>query len=128
MLFNSYAFIGLFLPITLVGFFLIAKASHILAALWLGLASLFFYGWWDYRYVGLLVLSIVFNFAVGRSIARQRERSKPGRAKLVLTAGIVCDLALLFYFKYTDFFISSVNHAFHGELPLLNLVLPLGIS
>ena len=128
MLFNSYGFIGLFLPITLIGFFLIAKASHILAALWLGVASLFFYGWWDYRYVGLLVLSIVFNFAAGRMIARQRERSKPGRAKLVLTGGIVCDLALLFYFKYTDFFISSVNHAFHAEVPLLNLVLPLGIS
>ncbi len=128
MLFNSYAFIGLFLPITLIGFFLIARASHTLAALWLGVASLFFYGWWDYRYVGLLILSIAFNFAVGRTISRQQERNAPVRAKLVLIVGIACDLALLFYFKYTDFFISSVNHAFHAEFPLLNLVLPLGIS
>mgnify|MGYP007076208916 CR=1 FL=1 len=74
MLFNSYLFIGLFLPISLIGFFLIARASHIVAALWLGLASLFFYGWWDPRYVGLLLLSIVFNFAVGRAISKQRER------------------------------------------------------
>lgn len=128
MLFNSYLFIGLFLPITLIGFFLIAKASHIMAALWLGLASLFFYGWWDPRYVGLLLLSIVFNFVVGRAISKQRERGAPGRAKFVLIAGIVCDLALLFYYKYTDFFISSINHAFHAEFPLLELVLPLGIS
>lgn len=128
MLFNSYLFIGLFLPITLIGFFLIAKASHIMAALWLGLASLFFYGWWDPRYVGLLLLSIVFNFAVGRAISRQRERSASRQAKFVLIAGIGCNLLLLFYYKYTDFFISSLNHALHTQFPLLELVLPLGIS
>lgn len=128
MLFNSYLFIGLFLPISLIGFFLIARASHIVAALWLGLASLFFYGWWDPRYVGLLLLSIVFNFAVGRAISKQRERGSSGGAKFVLIAGIVCDLLLLFYYKYTDFFISSLNHTLHTEFPLLELVLPLGIS
>lgn len=128
MLFNSYAFIGLFLPISLVGFFLLAKASHIWAALWLGIASLAFYGWWDPRYLALLLLSIVFNFFVGRAISRQHELGAPGRAKFALTLGIVCDLALLFYFKYTDFFISSVNYALHTQFPLLNLVLPLGIS
>ncbi len=128
MLFNSYTFIGLFLPITLIGFFLFARASHIWAALWLGIASLAFYGWWDPRYLVLLLLSIAFNFFVGRAISWRRDVDTPRRAKAVLIFGIVCDLALLFYFKYTDFFISSVNHTLHTQLPLLNLVLPLGIS
>ncbi len=128
MLFNSYTFIGLFLPITLVGFFLFARASHIWAALWLGIASLAFYGWWDPRYLVLLLLSIAFNFFVGRAISWRHEVGTPSHAKAVLIFGIVCDLALLFYFKYTDFFILSINHALHTQLPLLNLVLPLGIS
>lgn len=128
MLFNSYPFIGLFLPITLVGFFLIAKASHMGAALWLGIASLAFYGWWDPRYIGLLLLSIIFNYGIGRAISKQRERGSPRHAKSILIIGIVCDLALLFYYKYTDFFISSANQAFHTQFPLVNLVLPLGIS
>jgi len=128
VLFNSYPFIGLFLPITLIGFFLIATRSHALAALWLGLASLFFYGWWNPKYVPLLLGSIAFNFLVARAIGRQRERGRMDRAKLLLAFGIVCDLALLFYYKYTDFFLATLNRGLATELPLLNLVLPLGIS
>jgi D-alanyl-lipoteichoic acid acyltransferase DltB (MBOAT superfamily) len=128
VLFHSYPFIGLFLPITLIGFFLIATRSHAFAALWLGLASLFFYGWWNPKYVPLLLASIAFNFLVARAIGRQRERGRMDRAKLLLAFGIVCDLGLLFYYKYTDFFLATLNRGLATELPLLNLVLPLGIS
>lgn len=68
MLFNSYEFIFLFLPVTVVGFFLISKCSHTFGTLWLVLASLFFYGWWDVRYVPLLCASIGFNYLVGGRI------------------------------------------------------------
>jgi len=57
MLFNSYVFIFAFLPVVMLGFYLIGRSSHSLAALWLAASSLFFYGWWDVRYVGLLLAS-----------------------------------------------------------------------
>ena len=75
MLFNSYVFIFAFLPIVFFGFFGIGKHSHALASLWLTAASLFFYGWWDVHFVGLLLGSIVFNYSagylIGHKIARQ---------------------------------------------------------
>ena len=61
MLFNSYAFLFAFLPVALVGYFLLGRRSITLAAGWLALASLFFYGWWDARYLPLLIGSILFN-------------------------------------------------------------------
>jgi len=71
MLFNSYTFIFGFLPITLMGFFWLGRSSQHLAALWLAAASVFFYGWWDARYVGLLLASIAFNFGTGYLISRK---------------------------------------------------------
>ena len=70
MLFNSYPFLFLFLPATLAGFFSIARYSRPLAGLWLFAASLFFYGWWNPAYVGLLLASILFNYAVGQALVR----------------------------------------------------------
>ena len=70
MLFNSYVFIFAFLPVVLIGFYQIGKRSHALASLWLAAASLFFYGWWDVRYVALLLGSVVFNYAAGTLIGR----------------------------------------------------------
>jgi D-alanyl-lipoteichoic acid acyltransferase DltB (MBOAT superfamily) len=71
MLFNSYIFIFGFLPVVWLGFYQIGKSSHAMAALWLAAASLFFYGWWDVRYVGLLLASIAFNYAAGYLIGRK---------------------------------------------------------
>lgn len=79
MLFNSYVFIFGFLPVVLLGFYQIGKSSHALAALWLAASSVFFYGWWDLRYVALLLGSIVFNYGAGYLIGRKLtgERSQP---------------------------------------------------
>ncbi len=71
MLFNSYIFIFGFLPVVWLGFYQIGKSSHAMAALWLAAASLFFYGWWDVRYVGLLLASITFNYAAVYLIGRK---------------------------------------------------------
>jgi alginate O-acetyltransferase complex protein AlgI len=76
MLFNSYSFLVVFLPITLAGFFWFGRTSGLLAAAWLTLATLAFYGWWDWRFVPLLLASIAFNYVMGMVIARARGRAR----------------------------------------------------
>ena len=70
MLFNSYPFILAFLPVVLAGFYLTNARSRITAIVWLGFASLFFYGWWDWRFLPLLLASILFNFYAGILLTR----------------------------------------------------------
>jgi D-alanyl-lipoteichoic acid acyltransferase DltB (MBOAT superfamily) len=127
VLFNTYAFIFAFLPVTLAGYFLIARRSLPGAALWVGLASLFFYGWWNPKYVLLLLVSIAINFLLGRSIARAREAGRAAHAKTLLVFGLVFDLGLLAFYKYANFFVENVNLLGAG-LTLPNIILPLGIS
>ena len=122
MLFNSYEFIFLFLPITLAGYFLLGRRSVRASNMWLLAASLFFYGWWDVRFVPLLLGSIVWNFMFGTKIRIAR------RKKLLLFIAIAVNIVLLGYFKYTDFFIATANRFAHTDWNLLNIVLPLGIS
>lgn len=129
MLFNSYSFIFLFLPITFAGFFLIARIGHRLAALWLALASIFFYGWWDSRYVALLLASIALNYSAGYLISRVRADNPQTRwASLLLWGGVGGNLVLVGYFKYADFFIGTANVLTGWHWALMHVVLPLGIS
>jgi alginate O-acetyltransferase complex protein AlgI len=128
MLFNSIEFIAAFLPLTLAVFFVLGRFDQRLAAGWLVLASLAFYGWWDIRHVPLLVGSIAVNFSVGRQIALNASAGNTQRGRLWLTSGIVADLALLGWFKYAAFFTGTVNTAFGWQLPVPQIVLPLGIS
>ena len=124
LLFNSYEFMFLFLPMTFAGFFYLGhKRKKELATLWLVLASFFFYGYWDVRYVPLLFGSICFNYLVGRKL----ELCKGHKEWLVF--GIVVNVLLLGYFKYTDFFLGTVNDVAGENLfELPHIVLPLGIS
>jgi len=124
MLFNSHVFIFGFLPIVFFGFYGIARYSHNLAALWLTAASLFFYGWWDARFVGLLLGSIGFNYVAGYLIGH-RFFNKP---KLLLACAVISNLVLLGYFKYANFFIENLNHLAGTALMTAEFVLPLGIS
>jgi len=128
LLFNSYPFIFGFLPIAFFGFFVVARLSHRLAAGWLTLASLFFYGWWNPNYVGLLLLSILFNFATGMAITRRVARGNKGDAKLMLTAGLAVNLCLLAYYKYANFFVTNLSTVVGTHLHTFSIVLPLGIS
>ena len=121
MLFNSLPFIFLFLPVVVAGFFVLGRKSPMSAAAWLTLASLFFYGWWNPLYVGLLVLSMVFNYRAGVAIAQQRSRG-------LLTLAVAADLALLAYYKYANFFVDNLNAALQTQLSLGEIILPLGIS
>src|SRR6185295_17896915 len=128
MLFNSYVFIFVFLPLTLAGFFLLARLRPELAAAWLTAASLFFYGWWNPLYVGLLVLSICFNYACGVLIARATARSDKRLSNRMLIFAVAANLGVLGYYKYANFFLASINHVGGTALSLGEIVLPLGIS
>ncbi|MBY0430579.1 MAG: MBOAT family protein [Rhodospirillales bacterium] len=130
MLFNSYEFIFLYLPVVLIGFFRLGRAKPCpglrpsdMAAAWLFLASLGFYGWWNWSYVPLLVASILFNFTIGRLLA-----TRPRYSGAILAFGIGCDLALLGYYKYAGFLVANANAALGGHWTLESIILPLGIS
>lgn len=100
MLFTTAAFALLFLPLVLIGFFLIGRRSQKGAAAWLCLASLFFYGWWMPVFTLLLVASISLNFMLGRAIVTRAAGVAPGAW---LTLGVATNLLLLGYFKYANF-------------------------
>jgi D-alanyl-lipoteichoic acid acyltransferase DltB (MBOAT superfamily) len=125
MLFNSYAFLFIFLPIVFVLFHLAYRAGGARGAgALLTLASLVFYGWWNLKYVPLLVLSIVFNYAAGRLICRTVVPSRKG----VLVAAIAANLLLLGYFKYTGFFMENLAALTGREFAAIDIILPLAIS
>ncbi|HEU0282245.1 MAG TPA: MBOAT family protein [Gallionella sp.] len=128
MLFNSYGFIFLYLPAVLLGFFWLARISHAFAAAWLALASVFFYGYWNPAYVGLLLGSIVCNYAFGLWIAKAGVRHEDRRKKQLLIAAISANLLLLAYYKYANFFVGSVNSVAGTQWSLGEIILPLGIS
>ena len=137
MLFSSWQFILLFLPICFFIYFWLNNRRLITAGkVWLVAASLFFYAYWDIRYLSLIIGSILCNFAIGTGLAqsyRQDDRTNPKtrhqiNRKFTLTIGIVANLALLGYFKYTDFFLDNINNIFGTHHALPHIVLPLAIS
>lgn len=128
MLFNSYSFIFLFLPMVFLGFFQLGRLHHAYAAAWLALSSLFFYGYWNPAYVGLLLGSIVFNYALGMWIAKAGVKQDTRRKTRLLAFAISANLLLLAYYKYANFFLSSVNSITGSSLSLGEIILPLGIS
>ena len=111
MLFNSYFFLFLFLPVALAGYCLLSKRLGRRAAVgWLVLASLVYYGWWNPKFLTLIVGSIVANYFLGNVLAAGRTgEGAPNTRKPVLILGIVLNLALLFYFKYAGFFLETMG-------------------
>ncbi len=128
MLFNSYGFIFGFLPLVLFGFFYLGRFSPAMSSLWLASASVFFYGWWDIRYVALLLASVVFNFAAGYLIVQQRARQATEPPKALLAGAIVLNLMVLGYFKYAHFFAQTIGQIAGVSLHVGDVLLPLGIS
>ncbi len=131
MLFNSYAFLFGFLPVTLVGFAAACRTGRAAAPVWwLSLASLFFYGYWAPRYLGVLLASILANYALGRLLARpagdDARRARARRTTLAL--GVALNLLGLAWYKYAGFLVEVVNAAAGTRVALAPIVLPLGIS
>jgi alginate O-acetyltransferase complex protein AlgI len=127
MLFNSYPFLFGFLPVVLVGFYVLGAQRREWALAWLTAASLFFYAWWRPINVLLIAPSILINYGLARALERTRE-TQPAQARAILIVGIVFNLCFLGYFKYLNFFESSLNDAFGAGFVLTQLILPLGIS
>jgi alginate O-acetyltransferase complex protein AlgI len=128
MLFNSYPFVFLFLPLAWLLFFHVGGTNRRLAAAWLALASLLFYAWWNPTYVALLLGSVVFNFLFGAQIARFRASGYARRAWLLLAIAVIANLGLLAYYKYANFFLSAWDQMTRADWQLSPILLPIGIS
>jgi D-alanyl-lipoteichoic acid acyltransferase DltB (MBOAT superfamily) len=125
MLFNSFEFIMVFLPVVLSGFYLIGnRGRHRVAIAWLVMASLFFYAWWNPAYLGLILFSVLFNYAFGLLLS---GGSVPYQ-RLLLATGIAINLGLLGYFKYANFFVDNLNAVAGTDFQLSRIILPLAIS
>lgn len=128
MLFNSFVFIFLFLPLTLAGYFLLNRFhKHEWAKGWLVVASLYFYAFFNPSYLPIILSSIVINYSIGSALVKNTGWFLAHR-KILLVAGVLFNLGLLGYFKYTDFFIENINALFATSFLLKNILLPLGIS
>lgn len=126
MVFNSLVFL-IFLAVVLLIYYRLSFQGQ----KWLLLAaSYFFYGWWDYRFVALLLISSVFDFYCGLWIDREQA---PRRRKFVLACSLILNLGFLGVFKYYNFFADSLQRlfgalGFNPDFPSLNVLLPVGIS
>jgi D-alanyl-lipoteichoic acid acyltransferase DltB (MBOAT superfamily) len=125
MLFNSYQFIFLFLPVALIGYFVTGRLGNLTAVIWLTLASLAFYSVSNWQFVLLLSASIAFNYLVGLLLISGRLRSR--LRFTVLSLGVAGDLLVLGYFKYAGFLAANLNAVFSTGLAL-DILLPVGIS
>ena len=128
MLFNSFAFLYVFLPITyLVFWHLRGKTPR---HLWLALSGYAFYSFWNYKFCALMLLSTVVSYLAGLGLLRWQD---PVRRRLCLAIPVAADLALLGFFKYANFAVRNINEISswlggRSALSLLDIVLPVGIS
>jgi alginate O-acetyltransferase complex protein AlgI len=122
MLFSSYTFLFQFLPATVLAFAAARLHSPRAGILVLAGASLFFYGAWRPAYLLLLIASVAVNFSLGLRM------EDPLRRRAIGSFGVALNLAVLCYFKYTNFIFDSLNTLTGVPLPFFNIVLPLGIS
>jgi D-alanyl-lipoteichoic acid acyltransferase DltB (MBOAT superfamily) len=126
MLFNSYLFILVFLPVTLAVYLLIIRQGWRKQSFdWLVAASLFFYGWWKWSNLPLLLGSLLFNYVTGTRLGKM---ASGWRAKALLAFGLTTNLLFLGYFKYANFVINNADALFGLRWTLTHVALPLGIS
>ncbi len=130
MLFNSYAFLFVFLPVVLIGYLIVRRAnlSPHYATVWLVATSLFFYSWWDVRFTALLCASIAVNYVLGRAIETRVAAGKDQYAKNLMITGVAANLGVLFFFKYLGFAVHSFTSLTGISTEIASIVLPLGIS
>ena len=124
MLFNSYVFIFLFLPISLFGYFNINNLTF--RKIWIILCSLYFYGYFNKIYILIILISIVFNYIC--SFYMDIYKNIVIKRKILLFIALIFNIGLLGYYKYFNFFIENINMLFGSNLFITKIVLPLGIS
>ena len=129
MLFNSLEF-SLFLPLVFAIYWLLNNTSRAIQNLFLVGASYFFYGWWDWRFLFLILMSTLVDYFIGQQIEKSTSDKS---SKALLITSLVVNLGVLFFFKYFNFFLDSFTQAFtmfgqSFEASRLNIILPVGIS
>ena len=125
MVFSSYPFLLVFLPIVLGGYYLLSHVKNdTYQRLFIILASLFFYGYQNVNYLALIISSIAVNYVIALAIQKKRDTG----AKLYLILGVLFNVALIGYYKYYDFFIENINLVAGTDFVLKRIMLPLGIS
>lgn len=129
MLFNSIDF-ALFLPVVFILYWFVVNKNLRLQNLLIVLASYFFYGWWDWRFLALILFSTIVDFTIGKALKTEENHKK---RKVLLWTSIIVNLGFLGFFKYYNFFIDNFITAFSffgSEIKVdsLNIVLPVGIS
>ena len=122
MVFSSLFFLYLFLPLSLIAYY-VAKPRYRNAVLIV--CSLVFYAWGEPVFIWLLLMSTLLNYLFGRLISADPE-SRTAKVSLVLS--LVFHLGMLILFKYTGFFIENLNNWFSLSIPVPNFPLPIGIS
>lgn len=130
MLFNSHIFIFIFLPIAIIGYFGFNKIQkYTLAKYFLAGMSLWFYAYFNTSYLWIILSSIAVNYICHRLILSEKIQGKNVKyANLILLAGLVFDIGLIFYYKYFNFFIDNINSIFKTSVFVETILLPLGIS
>ncbi len=129
MLFNSIDFAA-FLPIVFVLYWFVFNKNLRLQNLLIALSSYVFYGWWDWRFLSLILFSTLIDYVIGRKLG---EEANPSRRKLLLWVSLVVNLGFLGFFKYYNFFLDNFKTAFTffgSEInsDSLKIILPVGIS
>lgn len=125
MVFSSFVFLLVFLPLVLLLYYICPGRVRNLLLL---IASLIFYAWGEPVYVLIMVFSIFFDYVNGRLIERFKNRNSPWKAKAALVIDLCGNLAILGFFKYADFFIGNLNTITGAGISLLHIALPIGIS
>lgn len=132
MLFNSYAFVFAFLPLVLLGYGLLGShpGPRRLSVWWLVVCSAVFYAIWNPINLVIIGPSLLVNFALARTLQRRvlRGHADDRGSGAILVLGIALNLCFLGYFKYRNFFVDSVNQVLGMHWPLIEILLPLGIS
>jgi D-alanyl-lipoteichoic acid acyltransferase DltB (MBOAT superfamily) len=129
MIFNSIDF-AVFLPIVFFLYWFVTNKNLKLQNLLIVLASYTFYGWWDWRFLSLMLFSTLIDYSIGRGLLKQEGITK---RKILLWSSIIVNLGLLGFFKYYNFFIENFVEAFtffglEISASSLNIILPVGIS
>ena len=124
----------IFVPFLITTFFLFyaAKRSLRFQLVILLSASFVFYAWWDIRFLGLILLSAIFNYTLGKYLNPGKTKSKKKR-KIFFITGLIVNVGVLGFFKYTNFFIDSLHtllgyFGIKSDINVLDIVIPLGIS
>ena len=123
MIFGSLLFLFIFLPVFLLLYFILPTRFRNIILL---IFSLLFYAWGEPKYIFIMLFSTVLDYTCGLIIDKYRDR--PNISRLGLIISLIGNIGLLFVFKYSGFFINTINSAFKSEIKFLELALPIGIS